>query len=195
MKIRVEVDKSCPEDEIIIRCAQRNDAIERMYGELQELSRMQETILFYKDHAECFIRLSSVLFFETDGREVHAHTAADVYRTDKRLYELEELLPKSFMRISKSTILNLQQVGSLERTLSAACTVSFQPYEKRTHFLGIVFPFGSRARRPQPILAVRGDLADPAARHHRPGHLAVTVDHSPQHDRQPVFHRLSAHLL
>ena len=133
MKIRVEVDKSCPEDEIIIRCAQRNDAIERMYGELQELPRMQETILFYKDHAECFIRLSSVLFFETDGREVHAHTAADVYRTDKRLYELEELLPKSFMRISKSTILNLQQVGSLERTLSAACTVSFANTHKQVY--------------------------------------------------------------
>ena len=110
MKIRVEVDKSCPEDEIIIRCAQRNDAIERMYGELQELSRMQETILFYKDHAECFIRLSSVLFFE-----------------------LEELLPKSFMRISKSTILNLQQVGSLERTLSAACTVSFANTHKQVY--------------------------------------------------------------
>ena len=94
---------------------------------------MQEEISFFKENTEYFVKLSAVLFFETDGREVHAHTAAEVYRTPRRLYELEELLPKSFMRISKSTILNLQQVGSLERTLSAACTVSFANTHKQVY--------------------------------------------------------------
>ena len=85
---------------------------------------MQEEISFFKENTEYFVKLSAVLFFETDGREVHAHTAAEVYRTPRRLYELEKILPACFMRVSKSTILNLRQIYALDRTLSAACTVS-----------------------------------------------------------------------
>ena len=108
MKIQIELDERCQQTEVIIRCAQLNEEVTRMQKQLQEIASMQEEISFFKENTEYFVKLSAVLFFETDGREVHAHTAAEVYRTPRRLYELEKILPACFMRVSKSTILNLR---------------------------------------------------------------------------------------
>ena len=48
-----------------------------------------------------------IYFFETEGRELRVHTADRIFTCSYKLYEREELLPGSFMRISKSTIANL----------------------------------------------------------------------------------------
>lgn len=131
MKIQIELDERCQQTEVIIRCAQLNEEVTRMQKQLQEIASMQEEISFFKENTEYFVKLSAVLFFETDGREVYAHTAAEVYRTPRRLYELEKILPACLMRVSKSTILNLRQIYALDRTLSAACTVSFSNTHKQ----------------------------------------------------------------
>lgn len=77
MKIQIELDERCQQTEIIIRCAQLNEEVTRMQKQLQEIASMQEEISFFKENTEYFVKLSAVLFFETDGREVHAHTAAE----------------------------------------------------------------------------------------------------------------------
>lgn len=38
---------------------------------------------------------------ETDGNAIQVHTRDDIYQTRYKLYELEELLPGQFMRVSK----------------------------------------------------------------------------------------------
>ena len=48
-----------------------------------------------------------------------------------KLYELEELLPGSFMRISKSTIANLDYIYSITRNLTASSVVEFVGSNKR----------------------------------------------------------------
>ena len=185
MKIRVEVDKSCPEDEIIIRCAQRNDAIERMYGELQELSRMQETIPSYKDHAECFVlsRPPCSSLRRTAVRCMPIRPRMSTVPTNGCM-NWKSCCPRAscaspnrpFSTCSRSAPWSARCLPHVRSPLpiptnrsmhrgatTLLCAIVWkkegQPYEKRTHFLGIVFPFGSRARHPQPILAVRGDLA------------------------------------
>ncbi len=42
-----------------------------------------------------------------------------------KLYELEELLPRAFIRISKSAILNSSKVYSIARNLTASSRVEF----------------------------------------------------------------------
>ena len=43
-------------------------------------------------------------------KQLLIHTKSDVYEYKNRLYELEKILPWKFIRISKSTILNLEKV-------------------------------------------------------------------------------------
>ena len=48
-----------------------------------------------------------------------------------KLYELEELLPGSFMRVSKSTIVNLDFVYSITRNLTASSVMEFAGTKKK----------------------------------------------------------------
>lgn len=62
---------------------------------------------------------------------LHAHTRDGIYRIRSKLYELEETLPGSFMRVSKSAILNVHHVYSIERNLTASSIVQFQGTHKQ----------------------------------------------------------------
>lgn len=48
-------------------------------------------------------------------------------------YELEEFLPRYFMRISKSTILNTNKVYSIQRNLTASSVIEFQNTHKQIY--------------------------------------------------------------
>lgn len=62
---------------------------------------------------------------ETDGNAIQVHTRDDIYQTRYKLYELEELLPGQFMRVSKSAILNTSHVYSITKkpVIIECCTV------------------------------------------------------------------------
>ena len=62
---------------------------------------------------------------------IHAHTADNIFETSLKLYELEEQLPGCFMRISKSTIANLDYIYSITRNLTASSVVEFEKSNKK----------------------------------------------------------------
>lgn len=53
-----------------------------------------------------------------------AHTINHSYAVKYKLYELENLLGGQFMRVSKSTILNLDQIYALTKSISN-CQIQF----------------------------------------------------------------------
>ncbi|KRL06002.1 LytTR family DNA-binding domain-containing protein [Liquorilactobacillus oeni] len=117
MKIKATIDSSLEETEIIIH-APANEQIHKICQLLQEKNKMISTLKVYKGITEYYMEVPRILFFETEGRQVNAHTAEHIYITRYRLYELERLLPQNFMRISKSTILNTEKIFSLTHSLS-----------------------------------------------------------------------------
>ena len=131
MKVRIELDSSMDEPEILIRAPRLTP----------ELTQLQESILeqkiaplaFYKDRSEYFLDVASILFFETDGEKIYGHTRDEAYEVKQKLYELEELLPIAFCGISKSTIVNAKQIYSLEKSFSGTSTVNFYQTHKQVH--------------------------------------------------------------
>lgn len=89
--------------------------------------------MLYKGNVEYYISLDNILFFETMDNCISAHTVNNVYETTYRLYELEELLPGYFMRVSKSTILNLNHIYSISRNLTASSEVQFNNTHKQVY--------------------------------------------------------------
>ena len=77
--------------------------------------------------------METILFFETDAEGISAHTIDDIYTIKYRLYELEELLPGYFLRVSKSSILNTKRVYAIEKNLSASSVVQFQHTHKQVY--------------------------------------------------------------
>ncbi|NLA86998.1 MAG: LytTR family transcriptional regulator [Clostridiales bacterium] len=133
MKIHIEVDNDLLEDEVTIRCGRVDDTINKIHQFIIEQAQSDLKIAFFKQNQEFYFPLEDVLFFETEGEHIYAHTANDAYRIKYRLYELEELLPKNFVRASKSTIVNTRQIYSVTRNLTASSPVKFAGSHKQVY--------------------------------------------------------------
>ena len=78
-----------------------------------------------------------------------AHTSNLFFEAGYKLYELEEVLPHKFMRISKSTIVNLDYIYSITRNLTASSVVEFTGSNKsvlvsRGYYRALVEQLGTR---------------------------------------------------
>lgn len=126
MKVRIEIsDNGNSEEEVIIRCNRLDERVQKVYDTVMDITKDSMHLLLSKGDVDYYIALDRILFFETSDSCISAHTADNVYETSFRLYELEELLPRNFMRVSKSTIINLNHIYSMSRNLSSSSQVQF----------------------------------------------------------------------
>ena len=133
MKIRVELDNKIEENEVIIKCNELNEEVKNIQIVLGEMLSQKKHMTFYKGETEYYLSLEEILFFETEESGICAHTIDNIYSVKYKLYELEELLPGYFMRVSKSTILNTNHIYSITRSLSSSSRVEFQNTHKQVY--------------------------------------------------------------
>ncbi len=133
MKIHIEIVGDLSEDEVTIRCGRVDDTIQKIHQYILEQTSSPVKITFYKNNQEFYFPLENVLFIETEGERIYAHTHDDAYRIKYRLYELEELLPKNFIRTSKSAIVNTKQIYSVTRNLTASSLIKFAGSHKQVY--------------------------------------------------------------
>lgn len=131
MKIHIELSDDITQDEIIIRCRQITGQIEKIQKMIMEESADMLQITFLKDNQEYYFPIRNIVFFETGGDNVFAHTRSDIYRIKFRLYELEECLPHAFIRVSKSTIVNVEQILMVNRDLTSSSLIHFYKSHKQ----------------------------------------------------------------
>jgi len=131
VKLRIEVTDGSTEDEVIIRCSRVDDSVQKLQAYILSMSAPKLT--FYKGAQEYFLPLEEILFFETDGEQVYAHTVNDAFRVKLRLYELEEILPHYFVRAAKGTIANTTHIYAIDRNLTASSLVKFAGTHKHIY--------------------------------------------------------------
>lgn len=133
MKINIEIEEALAEDEVIIRCRGLTDEISAIQKAVSEVSSAAQKFTFYKGNTEYYLTLDEILFFETDETGISAHTKTEAYQTKYKLYELEDILPGFFMRVSKSTILNTNHIYSINRNMTASSVVAFSDTHKQVY--------------------------------------------------------------
>ncbi|NLY20360.1 MAG: LytTR family transcriptional regulator [Tissierellia bacterium] len=130
MKIRINIDPDLKEDEVIINCRNMTDEIERLIATLRV---SEEKLTGNKDEHTFMLKISEVLYIDTIDRRVFLYTSEDVYETQLKLYELEEMLSShDFFRASKSSIVSLRHIKSLKTDLGGRLIVSLYNGEKLT---------------------------------------------------------------
>ena len=132
MKLKIELEPSLSEPEVVIRCAAMTEEIVRLQHQLTQ-SRGEPPMLFLRGDQELYLPPAEILFFETEGAHVYGHTQREALRSRQRLYELEAILPRWFVRGSKSMILNTRQVYAVKRDLASASVVSFAGSHKQVY--------------------------------------------------------------
>lgn len=131
MKVKIEIVDGLEEEEVVIRCGTLTDSVVSLQNHLSKQNNGKRCLLLTDGGTDFFIPMEDIYFFETEGREIRAHTADKIFSCGYKLYELEELLPGSFMRIAKSTIANLDHIYSITRNLTASSMVEFKGSPKK----------------------------------------------------------------
>lgn len=131
MKVRIEIEEGLAEEEVIIRCSRLSDAVVSLQNYLAGHKDGKRCLSLTDSGTEYFVPIEEIYFFETEGREIRAHTADRLFSCGYKLYELEEILPGNFMRISKSSIANLDFVYSITRNLTASSVMEFRGSSKK----------------------------------------------------------------
>ncbi len=152
MKVTIEVDESLSEECVVIKCRELNEHIMKMQKLLSEQANSDMTILLRKADKEYYMPLDKILFFETENKIIRAHTKEEMYETDYKLYELEEVLPGYFMRISKSAIVNIKPIYSITKNITSSSIIEFEDshkkvYVSRNYYKALVERLAEKRRR------------------------------------------------
>ena len=131
MKLRIELVEEGAEEEVIIRCNKMDDTVQKLQAYVQSLGA--PSLTFYKGNQEFYFPVEEVLFFETDGEQVYAHTVNDAFQVRYRLYELEEILSRRFVRAAKGLIVNTARIYAINRNLTSSSQVQFVGTHKQVY--------------------------------------------------------------
>ena len=125
MRFRLQIDKD-QEEEIIANVHESTpliDEIEKMV--LQD--SITDQIPGYMDDEITMLAMKDIeLFISEDDRTYAFYRDKKKYLIRKRLYEIEEIIPAGFVRISKSAIANWEKVVKLKVQLSGAVDAVFE---------------------------------------------------------------------
>ena len=107
----VEICKGFPDTTVIIQCAEITDDIRKLetliLGGSQKISCTKNYMTHLVDRRE-------VLYIESVDKQCFLYTADEMYETNLKLYELEEILNVvGFFRCAKSQIINIAKIKSL----------------------------------------------------------------------------------
>lgn len=95
-----------------IHCREVTSETERLE---RYIRRFDERIIGSSEGQAHTIAVEQILYIEAVDKKTFLYTPGNVYETDKKLYELEEMLDgKTFFRCSKSVIVNLNKITKLK---------------------------------------------------------------------------------
>ncbi|WP_411168477.1 LytTR family DNA-binding domain-containing protein [Clostridium sp. MB05] len=111
MKVSVEEIGHDKEEFASIYIHEKTNSINTLIDYIENDEYKSIKLSCYKNDQLFKIQSNDIFYVETNKDTLLIHTNNQTYESKNRLYELEKILPPKFIRISKSTILNLEKVS------------------------------------------------------------------------------------
>lgn len=122
MKLQIVIDHN-HDEEILIYAHEKTPLI----CEIEELVKNNSVDLIgYTENETVKLNLNDVYCFFTEDNKVYALTENEKYRLKSRLYQLEENLNNSFVKINQSCIANIKKIDRFKATVGGSLTVIFK---------------------------------------------------------------------
>jgi DNA-binding LytR/AlgR family response regulator len=117
MIIKLEQDLTKQEIEILIKYAQMNSELEHLTSMIKSADKKVRCEF---DGNEKYINASDIYYIESVDKKTFVYCEKEVYRTEKRLYQLmDELKGIGFVQISKSCILNINILDMIKPMINS----------------------------------------------------------------------------
>ena len=122
MKCELHIDKNTDE-KVLIYAHEQNKAVEEIksFVENQDIE-----LIGYKDGEIEKLNPNKVNCFIIENSKIYAITDDDKYHVKIRLYNLEEMLGESFIKINQSCIANIRKIKKFDSSISGTLSVIFK---------------------------------------------------------------------
>ena len=116
MDVEIEQVGRERKEQVLIRCYAVTEEVREIAAFVKS---RQGSLTGMKDSRQYEVAVSDIYYFESVDGKTFLYTKEQVYETSYRIYELESMLrPKNFLRISKSMLLNLLKIRSIQSALN-----------------------------------------------------------------------------
>lgn len=130
MEIKLIENKKLTETKITIECREASEQILDIIQLIRCKDAKGKKIVGIKDEETYCIEPDEILYFESVERKTFCYTARAEFETDLKLYELEDFPKADFMRISKSTVINLNRIKSIRPDFGGKILATMENGEK-----------------------------------------------------------------
>lgn len=128
LKIEIFVDENAADLNISVTCKRLTPEIEKM---LATLRMMNHQLTAKKNEETYLLDIAQVIYIESVDRKCFIYTSDEIYESDFRLYELEHQLEEyGFFRISKSSLIHLQNVRTLKAEINRKIRITMSNGEQ-----------------------------------------------------------------
>lgn len=122
MKCKTVIDKN-HEEEVIIYAHERNETVEAIE---RLVLRSGFELIGYSGKSAVRLEWSEVHCFTVEDNRVYAVTENEKLQIKLRLYQVEEIADKSFVKINQSCIANIRQIKRFDASISGTLRVIFK---------------------------------------------------------------------
>jgi len=120
MDVEVKQVSKAEKELVLIRCHTVTEEVREIAAFVKS---RQGRISGVKDSRQYEIAVPDIYYIESVDGRTFLYTKEQVYETPNRIYELEsQLRARHFLRISKSTLLNLMKIQSIQPALNGRFT-------------------------------------------------------------------------
>lgn len=128
MDVRIERVEKESEELILIRCRAVTDEVREIEAFVKS---RQGSLTGVSEGGRYEIAVTELCYVESVDGKTFLYTKDRVYETAYRIYELEERLKaKHFLRVSKSMLVNLMKIRSIQPALNGRFTAVLRSGEK-----------------------------------------------------------------
>ncbi len=115
MKVECKISPDYKEPYAVLHINRMTHGIAEIISILEKEETDSLTLAASKEKKTFFLKPEDIVLVRTEGREIVCYDKLkNRYLLDKPLYELENILDIHFVRISKSTIINIRQINHVE---------------------------------------------------------------------------------
>lgn len=119
MRVECKISADYKEPYAVIYLNKMTKTIAEIISMLEKEGTDSLTLVATKEKKTYFIKPEEISLVRSEGREIVCYDKLkNKYVLDKPLYELESILDHHFVRVSKSTIVNIRQINHVEASLN-----------------------------------------------------------------------------
>lgn len=128
MDVKIEKIGKENRELVLIRCYEVTDEVREIEAYVKS---RQGSLSGTLDSRQYEIAVPDIFYIESVDGRTFLYTRDQVYETQRRIYELEDMLQnKRFFRISKSMLLNLMKIRSVQPAFNGRFTAILQSGEE-----------------------------------------------------------------